>query len=165
MKHLKIFEDVAYWGDESKKPTKEEKLRRSRQDKIDEFDSYFKNLKILKSYIDKLSKSYEINKIMLTYAIILHNFIILERRFSNEVKKNNCEINKYLDIAENSSTYWINAKLVELYDPEHMVRNKVEKLDEVKPIGDFLKSNPEIYKRVYTEDEIDILLQSNKYNL
>jgi len=158
MNKIKRFENVM-WGDKSQKPySKEELLRRSRVEKIDEFDSYFKNLKILKSYINTLEKTYEINKIMLSYAIILHNFIILERYYIELVEKERYEINKYLDIVENDNSYGVSKKLIELYDPEHKVRNNVEAIDRLKPIDDFLKDNPEIYKRVFTEDEIDMLI-------
>ena len=169
MKYLKLFEDMTDGGRRhihNPKKSKEEELRKSRQDKIDDFDTYFKNLKILKNYIDQLDRSTgEINKLILYYAIVLHNYIILERRFSSVVPEN-LKINKHLDIVEiPSSTYWINSKLVELYDPEHIIRNNVEEFSEIKEIRHFLDKQPEIFKRVYTEEEIDFLLQSDKYNL
>ena len=104
---------------------------------------------------------------MLSYAIILHNFIILERIYSEEVEQSGYEINKYLNLDSPLSyqEYTINKVLIELYGPSHKVRNNVETINRVKPIGNFLSSNPEMYNRVYTEDEIDMLIQSNKYNI
>ena len=163
---IKLFEDMTD-GDFKPRISKEELLRKDRQNKIDEFDTYFKNLEILKGYIDALNISKEINKVMLSYAIILHNFIILERIYSEEVEQSGYEINKYLNLDSHLSyqQYTINKVLIELYGPSHKVRNNVETINRVKPIGNFLSSNPEMYNRVYTEDEIDMLIQSNKYNI
>ena len=164
---IKLFEDITDAGDFKPRISKEELLRKDRQNKIDEFDTYFKNLEILKGYIDALNISKEINKVMLSYAIILHNFIILERIYSEEVEQSGYEINKYLNLDSHLSyqEYTINKVLIELYGPSHKVRNNVETINRVKPIGNFLSSNPEMYNRVYTEDEIDMLIQSNKYNI
>jgi len=164
MHRIKLFEDMMD-GDFTPKKSKSELLRKDRKSKIDKFDTYFINLKILKGYIDLLEKSYEINKIMLTYAIILHNFIIVERQFSDLINGAGYPINKHLDITKSTSTYWINRKLVELYDPEHIVRNNVESIERLKVVDEFFSNNPEIYTRVFTEDEIDILIQTNKYNI
>lgn len=127
---------------------------------------YIKNLDILKNYVDVLSNSNDINlnNILLKYAIIIHNFIILELIF-DIIKKNNYIINKHLSLRNTNNEYLINNILFKYYDPENIVRNNIEKMNYLKKVNDFLNNNSDIYNRLYTIDEINIIIDTNNYNL
>jgi len=131
---------------------------------IEKNSLYFKNLKILEGYINILEKYLPVDSIILSYTIILHNFIILERYYLDLIKKERLEINKYLKLENLYDINQITKKMIDLYEIDD-VRYNVEKINRLKVIDNFLSDNPEIFKKVFTEDEIELLIQSNKYNL
>jgi len=78
--------------------------------------------------------------------MILHNFLIIERMFYEDVKLANKEINKYLQLEKLDSEEEVYNKFLELYDNEKsIIRINVETLDNIEPIGLYLKANSKVY--------------------
>jgi len=166
MRYIKLFEDSLEWYDE---PSKEEKIRKSRQSKIDEFDTYFKNLKIIKNYIRTLiyQRNHESDNLSMSFFRELYNYLIIERKCFDEVQSANLELNKYLDLKNLTSEKDIYDVFVELYDPEHIIRNNMENFDRLATVSEILKNN-EVYSKLLTENEVDRMIleiEAKKYNL
>jgi len=104
-------------------------------------------LKILKSYIHILNNgSGENHDLAKQYFLILHNFLIVERMFAEEVKAAGKEINKNLNIEPLNDEQEVYQKFLELYDVNSNVRFGVETLDSIESIRQFLNKNPQIYR-------------------
>ena len=119
----------------------------------EKFDWYDINdkLSILRSYIHILDNSKENYYLAKTYFIILHNFIIIERMFSQEVKAAGKEIDKYLKLENLHSASEVYNKFLELYDVKSEVRSNVETLDNIEEIKQYLNKNPKVYKILLEE--------------
>ena len=96
----------------------------------------------------QLDKKFENNcnednkyNIDINYFRILHNYLIIERMFYQDILMNKKEINKYLKLQKLHSCEEIHNKFLELYDQEHIIRNNVETLDNIEPIRLFIKKN------------------------
>jgi len=111
--------------------------------------SYINILKKSNLYIDKIalmndedvtnSKSYTIDS-AINYFIILHNFLIIEKKFFNDVKMSNKEINKYLDLKKLDNIDDIIKLFYELYDPYSKIRFALETFDSIESIRIYLKT-------------------------
>jgi hypothetical protein len=102
-------------------------------------------LSILKSYIHILSNSKENYDLVISYFICLHNYLIIEREFFEDIKLHNKEINKYLLLENFNSETDIYNTFLELYDIYNIIRNNVETLDSIDIVRDFLSKRPETY--------------------
>jgi len=104
-------------------------------------------LKILRSYINILNNknkdNYDLAK---QYFLIIHNFLIIERMFADEVKAAGKEINANLDIEPLNNEQEVYDKFLELYDSYNKVRFGIETLDSIEPIRLFLNKNPQVYR-------------------
>jgi len=105
-------------------------------------------LKILKSYIHILDNDKKDHDLAKTYFIILHNFLIIERMFYEDVVKSNKEINKNLDLERLKSVDDVLKKFMELYDNYHIIRNNAETFDSIESISLFLKDRPTIFQKL-----------------
>jgi len=118
-----------------------------------DFDFNIDNkLSILKSYIRILKnpkEKYHLDyDLAVTYFIILHNFLIVERRFVDDIKLCNKEINKYLKLEELNNEKDVYKKFLELYDVYHTVRNNVETLDSIDSVREYLSNRPELFRQL-----------------
>lgn len=113
-------------------------------------------LSILKSYIHILKNSKENYDLAVSYFIVLHNFLIVERGFFDDVKLHNKEINKYLKLEKLNNEIDVYNKFLELYDTNHIVRNNVETINNIDSVGDYLSKRPELFRE---------LLKKKKKNL
>jgi len=105
-------------------------------------------LALLKSYIHILNNSdgnYDLAK---QYFIILHNFLIIERGFFDDVVACGKQINKFLNLEKLNDTDEVYKKFLELYDIEHQVRNNVETFDNIESIKQYLSKRPEVYNKL-----------------
>lgn len=106
-------------------------------------------LLLLRSYIDTLNNhsggNYDLAK---TYFIILHNFLIIEQKFYNDVVASGKEINKFLNLKKINTTNEVLKKFLELYDIKHQIRNNVETFDNIDSIHQYLKGKPEIFYKL-----------------
>ena len=115
------------------------------------------NQKRLREYIKLLKTNYddgfidEYNKfeIMIIYFIIIHNFLFLENMFKDEVEINNKDLNKYLDLPKIENINTIEEVFKNLYNVNSPVRFAVETFDSIENINQFLKSNPNLYKKIF----------------
>jgi len=105
-------------------------------------------LSILKSYIHILKNSKENYDLAISYFIVLHNFLIVERGFFDDVKLHNKEINKYLKLVKLNNDIDVYNKFLELYDTNHIVRNNVETIDNIDSVGDYLSKRPELFREL-----------------
>lgn len=110
-------------------------------------------LSILKSYIhilnnDKGLVSGEKYVIPITYFTILHNLLIIERGFFEDVKLHGKEINKYLELEKLNSPDEVYEKFLELYDTSNKVRVNSETLDSIESVREYLSKRPEVYNRL-----------------
>ena len=110
-------------------------------------------LKLLKSYIhildnDKGLVSGKKYDIPITYFIILHNFLIIERGFFDDIKLNDKEINKYLKLEKLNTPDEVYEKFLELYDTSNKVRVNSETLDSIESVRLYLSKRPEVYSRL-----------------
>jgi hypothetical protein len=105
-------------------------------------------LALLKSYIHILNNSdgdYDLAK---RYFIILHNFLIIERGFFDDVVASGKQINKFLNLEKLNNTDEVYQKFLELYDINHQVRNNVETFDNIESIRQYLSKRPEVYNKL-----------------
>ncbi len=110
-------------------------------------------LKILKSYIHILNNdnglvSGEKYDIPIIYFIILHNFLIIERGFFDDIKLSGKEINKYLNLEKLNTPDEVYQKFLELYDTSNKVRVNSETLDSVESVREYLSKRPDVFNRL-----------------
>jgi hypothetical protein len=105
-------------------------------------------LSILKSYIYILKNSKKEYNLAISYFIVLHNFLIVERGFFEDVKLHNKEINKYLKLEKLNNENDIYNKFLELYDVNNIVRNNIETLENINSIGKYLSKKPESFRKL-----------------
>lgn len=105
-------------------------------------------LSILKSYIHILKNSKKNYDLAISYFIVLHNFLIVERGFFDDVKLHNKEINKYLKLEKLNNDIDVYNKFLELYEINHIVRNNVETIDNIDSVGDYLSKRPELFREL-----------------
>jgi hypothetical protein len=116
---------------------------------ITKYDNWYDmgdKLYLLRSYINILKNSDKNYQLAISYFTILHNFLIIERMFYEDVKLANKEINKYLQLEKLDSEEEVYNKFLELYDNEKsIIRINVETLDNIEPIDLYLKANSKVY--------------------
>ena len=105
-------------------------------------------LYILKSYINILNNTEDDYDIVKNYFIVLHNFLIIERMFFDDIVSHKKEINKYLKLEKLNTVTEVYDKFLELYDQWNIVRNNVETLENIDSVGKYLKENPKVYKKL-----------------
>ena len=105
-------------------------------------------LSILKSYIHILKNSKENYDLAISYFIVLHNFLIVERGFFDDVKLYNKEINKYLKLEKLNNEKDVYNKFLELYDRHNIIRNNVETIDNIDSVGEYLSKKPELFREL-----------------
>ena len=105
-------------------------------------------LVLLKSYTHILKNSKENYDLAISYFIVLHNFLIVERGFFDDVKLHNKEINKYLKLEKLNNEIDVYNKFLELYDTNHIVRNNVETIDNIDSVGEYLSKRPELFREL-----------------
>ena len=106
-------------------------------------------LKILKGYIHLLNnKGYDNNSIYVTYFIIIHNWLLIERMFQDEVTLCGKELNANLKLKKLDNVQDVMAMFNELYDTNHKVRFAVETFDSIEGIRIFLNENPKVYREL-----------------
>jgi hypothetical protein len=105
-------------------------------------------LSILKSYIHILKNSKENYDLAISYFIVLHNFLIVERGFFDDVKLYNKEINKYLKLEKLNNEKDVYNKFLELYDRHSIIRNNVETIDNIDSVGEYLSKRPELFREL-----------------
>jgi len=108
-------------------------------------------LYFLKSYIYILKNSKENYNLAISYFIVLHNFLIVERGFFEDIKLHNKEINKYLKLEKLNSEKDVYDKFLELYDTNNIVRNNVETIDTIDIVGKYLSRRPELFRELLTK--------------
>lgn len=121
------------------------------QDSIMESNEWYDindKLKILKSYIHILDNSGIDNKLIRNYFIILYNFLIIERMFSDDVIKHGKEINKNLKLDKLNNINDVIQKFNELYDRYSIIRNNVETFDNIDIIRKFLSGRTDVYNKL-----------------
>lgn len=116
---------------------------------ITKYDKWYNiddKLYLLKSYISILKNSDKDYDLAISYFTVLHNFLIIERMFYEDVKLANKEINKYLQLEKLSNEEEIYGKFLELYDNEKsIIRTNVETFDNIERINLYLKANTKVY--------------------
>lgn len=111
-------------------------------------NDYKKKVTLLKSYIHIL-KNYDGNyELAKHYFIILHNFLIIEKMFFNNVAMSEKHLNKFLNLEKLNNVEDIYKKFLELYDVQHQIRNNIETFDNIENIKIYLSKKPEIYNKL-----------------
>lgn len=105
-------------------------------------------LSILKSYIYILKNSKKEYNLAISYFIVLHNFLIIERQFFEDVKLHNKEINKYLKLEKLNNENEVYNKFLELYDVNNIIRNNIETLENIDSVGKYLSKRPELFRKL-----------------
>ena len=106
-------------------------------------------LELLKSYINIINNDTNGDaQLAINYFTVLHNFLIIERMFYNDVVASKKEINKYLILNRCNSIEDVNNLFNELYDVNSKVRNNVETFDNIESIRIYLSTRPEIFKKL-----------------
>lgn len=99
---------------------------------------------------DKVNSDVEVdnaqNEFAKHYFMLLHNFLIVERMFYDDVVASGKEIYKYLELEPLKTTKEIHTRFLELYDVHHIVRNHIETFDSVEPIRKYLENNRHLYR-------------------
>jgi len=125
-------------------------------------------LDILKKYVHILHKCSSVS-FSEDFFIALHNFLILEQGFFEDIVKARYELNNFLDLENNNTCESIYEEFLFLYNVENQVRNNMESFDRLKVINDYIKDKPEIYKKLLDYDDtlenIELYKAANKYNL
>lgn len=105
-------------------------------------------LELLKSYIHILNNSDDDYELAKTYFIILHNFLIIERGFFDDVVASGKQINKFLNLKKLNNASEVYNKFLELYDINHKVRNNVETFDNIESVRQYLSKRQEVLNRI-----------------
>lgn len=105
-------------------------------------------LTILKNYIHILQNSKKDYDLAITYFICLHNFLIVERMFYEDIKLSNKEINKFLKLEKLTNQKDVYNKFLELYDVNNIVRSNAETLDNIDSVREYLSKRPELYREL-----------------
>jgi hypothetical protein len=113
--------------------------------------SITKSLHIIRTYLRILNKNerFEVEK---SYFIVLHNFLMIEQLFLDEIKLNNKEILVNLKLREVNDINNVLIVFAELYDINSKVRNNVETLDSIEPIRIYLSNKPNIYNELLNSE-------------
>lgn len=109
------------------------------------------NLYILKSYINILDNETSINHNLILakhYFILLHNFLLIERMFQDDVNIAGKQLNVNLNITKLNNKTEVYNKFVELYDRYNIIRNNVETFDSCEPVRKYLTANPKVYREL-----------------
>lgn len=105
-------------------------------------------LLILKNYIYILSNSKQYNenyKLAISYFMILHNFLIIEQKFFEDVKISNKEININLLLENINNEIDIYNTFIALYDVNNIIRNNIETLDSIESVRIYFSKNQKIF--------------------
>jgi len=129
---------------------------------------YEKNLKILKHYIKilKTESNTDIISIPIKFFIILHNYLVLEKMFQEELKVGcgSIMLNEFLHIEWYNNSKEIYETFEKLYDPNHIIRNNMEKFNEIPIISDFLFSGNN-YELITKKPISDVDFDADKFGL
>lgn len=133
------------------------------------------NLDMLKSYIKILKNEIKNGRnceFAIKYFIILYNFIIIEQGFIDDYILKRDQINLNLKLKKLTKCDDILDKFAELYDPNSIVRNNLEKFDtHWEIIKEYLKIKPNLYIKLLktnlqqTKNEVEMFINLRKYNL
>jgi len=109
------------------------------------------NLKIIRKYIkiiteEESKKTYgedDYNKedMMIRYFTMLHNWLIIETLYKDEVKLANKELNKHISLPITTDIKIIEEKFNEYYDYNSPVRFAIETFDSIQPIRELFHEN------------------------
>jgi hypothetical protein len=102
-------------------------------------------LKILKGYVHLLRNSNVEDNIHESYFIIIHNWLLIERMFQDEVTACSKELNNNLNIKKLDNVQDVLDLFYELYDVHHKVRFAVETFDSIEEVRQYLYKHPKVY--------------------
>jgi hypothetical protein len=105
-------------------------------------------LSILRNYIYILKNSKKDYNLPITYFTVLHNFLIVERMFFDDVKLNKKEINKHLKLENLRNIKDVYKKFLELYNTDSVIRINVETIDTINSIKKYISIRPELYSNL-----------------
>lgn len=115
--------------------------------------SFDDNRRIIRSYIKCIRKSdlyskrnkkdedgyvYNTYDTWIDFLTILHNYLHVEEKFEKEVKLNNKQINKYLELPKTNDFNTIIQICEKYYDNDSKVRFGLETLDSIQEVRDYL---------------------------
>jgi len=107
-------------------------------------DNNRRNANLTLSDVELDDTPYEISK---NYFIVIHNYLIIERMFIDDVVASGKEIYKNLDLERLTTTEEIYTKFFELYDIWHPVRNNIETFNNIESVRQYIKANRDkVYK-------------------
>lgn len=133
--------------------------------KIFENNDYDANIQILKYYVKFLEADNDVHSSIMIkiFFIALHNYLILEKSLQLENT-----LNKNLNLKPQITKKGIHNAFEELYDPNHIIRNNIEKFSDNEIVKKILNDNDVIFNRILTDSDVENLiigLEANKYNL
>jgi len=104
--------------------------------------------------IIKNSPKHNNQDIYYKYVIIIHNFLHLEEKFIDEIKLNNKEINRFLDLSPSVEYIEIIEKIEEYYNNSSKVRFGIETLDSIEAVRLYIiklseNKKIDIYNKLY----------------
>ena len=106
-------------------------------------------LSILKNYINILKQNPKENyNIAIQYFTFLHNILIVECDFLEDIMLCNKEINKHLKLEELYNDSDVYDKFLELYDIHNIIRNNIETLDSINILHDYFSKNPKLFNEL-----------------
>jgi hypothetical protein len=126
----------------------------NKDEKLKSLKSYIYILKNSDSYIENIGlvddsqlKKDSMNiDTAINYFTIIHNFLIIERMYSSEVKQANKELNKYLQVKKMNNIDDVLEEFFKLYDINGKVRLAVETFGSIENIRVFLKNRESVYR-------------------
>ena len=80
------------------------------------------------------------------FIVILHNFLIIEYLFQNEISDARYDINKHLYLYNLETVKEINDFILDISRMSHIIRDNIESFNRLVIIDDFLKETPEIFE-------------------
>lgn len=105
-------------------------------------------LKTLRNYIKILNKEYSDSDIIVRYFLIIHNFLIIENLYSDEIERVGKGLNKYLSLPDTNDISVIENLFKVYYDNYSKVRFSVETLDSIDEVRNFFNRNPNIFTKL-----------------
>lgn len=105
-------------------------------------------LKTLKNYIKILKKKYNDSDIIVRYFLLIHNFLIIENLYKDEIDNSNKSLNKYLSLPDTNDISDIENLFNIYYDRYSKVRFSIETLDSVDSVRNYFNENPNIFTKL-----------------
>jgi len=98
------------------------------------------------------------------FIIILHNFLIVEHLFQNEISDARYELNSKLNLSNIETKEDITIFINYISSMNHQIRHNIEAIPGLRIIHDFIEQTPEIYELDNNGNNVAIRMKNGSFN-